>query len=351
MTTLFEQRDHHTYIIAELSCNHVGSFRVAEQTFRAVATAGADAVKIQTDTLLEGTGSTIQCTNDYFTINDGTIWDGKNLFELYMETYTPIEWHSDLKGLAEELGLDFLSTPYSVESADMLDQLGVQMFKIASMELMDLPFVRHVAAKGKPVILSRGMSEAEEIEAAVDACRSVGNDRIAVLQCVSQYPTRFQDANVSAVRTIRDTFNVLTGVSDHTPGSTVPVLSVAYGGQIVEKHVTISRRLGGPDAAFSMEIDEFSSMIADIRNAEQAIGDGSLVHADDTKRQRYARRSLFVVQDIEQGEPFTKQNVRSIRPGDGLDPNLIDSVVGKKATRSLEKGTPLSERDIDNFAL
>ena len=340
---------HPSLIIGELSANHVGSLHVAKQTIRAMAEAGADAVKIQTDTLLEGTGSTIDCKNDYFTIRDGSIWDGANLYDLFMETYTPLEWHQPLKELSEELGLLFFSTPYSPESADFLDELGVPAYKIASMELVDRPFLEYVAQKGKPLVLSRGMSEFDDIKKAVEICRDAGNNQVIVLHCISEYPTKLEDANVSVVPRIMDDFGVISGVSDHTPGIEVPVASTVLGGRVIEKHVILDRKLGGPDASFSLDISEFKHMVESVRNAEKALGDGNYELPKKVKNQSFTGRSLFVVKDVEKGERFTKENVRSIRPGDGMDPNRKPDILGKTATRKISRGTPLSPRFISNL--
>lgn len=335
-------QNHPTFIIGELSCNHVGSLQVARQTIQAMAKAGADAIKLQTDTLPQGTGSTIDCSNECFTIQDGTIWDGSNLFQLYMETYTPLEWHKVLKKLCEDLGLIFLSTPYSPESADFLEEMNVPAYKIASMELMDLPFIEYVAKKGKPIILSRGMSEKEGIYKAIKTCHEVGNYKTVILHCISDYPTKFEEANVLAVKDIMNEFNVISGVSDHSPGHVIPLISTTLGGRIIEKHVIIHRELGGPDATFSMTIEEFSEMIKNIRICEKALGNGGFKLPSKVKERKVFQRSLFAVEEIKIGETLTKNNVRSIRPGDGIHPNYLPYILGTHATVEIRRGTPLS---------
>lgn len=333
--------NHPAFIIGELSCNHIGSLEVAKKTILAMAESGADAIKLQTDTLLDGTGSTIECDNDYFLIKDDTIWDGRALYDLYMETYTPLEWHEPLKKICEDLGVIFLSTPYSFEAADFLENLEVPIYKIASMEMMDLPLVKHIAKKKKPIIMSRGMSEYNEIKKAIDVCKAVGNEDIIILHCVSEYPLSYENANVLAVQSIREEFNVISGISDHSPGAIIPAASIAHGAKVIEKHVILHKKLGGPDSQFSLSIEEFDEMVKTIRNTEKALGSGSFRLPDPIKKQNYAKRSLFAVVNINKGEQFSNMNVRSIRPGFGIDPNLYQEVIGKKASRDIFKGEPL----------
>lgn len=330
-----------TFIIAELSCNHLGSYKVAEATIKAMHEAGADCVKLQTDSL-DDKGSTIDCDNDYFKIDDDTLWDGRNIFDLYKETYTPWEWHEPLRELAEGLGMEFFSTPYSPESADFLESLDVPAYKIASFELVDLPLVEHIARKGKPMIMSTGMAELEDIEEAINVCKNVNNSQIALLKCTSSYPATLEEANVQTVPDMIQRFNVLSGVSDHTMGSAVPAAATALGGRIVEKHFILDRRLGGPDAAFSMEPLEFRNMVDTIRGIEKALGSIQYDLPQKQKNKKIFGRSLFIVKPMHAGEIFTEENVRSIRPGYGLSPNFLKQVIGKKVKRDVKKGTPLT---------
>ena len=331
-----------TFIIAELSCNHLGSYKVAEQTVKAMKEAGADCLKLQTDSL-DDKGSTIDCDNRFFKIEGNTLWDGRNLFDLYKETYTPWEWHEPLFKLAEELGMEFFSTPYSPESADFLESLDVPAYKIASFELVDLPLVRHIAKKGKPLIMSTGMAELEDIEAAVQACREAGNSEIALLKCTSSYPARAEEANVRTIPNMIERFGVVCGVSDHTMGAAVPAASTALGGRIVEKHFILDRKLGGPDGPFSMMPGEFKHMVDMIRDVEKALGNVQYSLPAARKKQKIFGRSLFIVSPLEPGDTLTSENVRSIRPGYGMAPCMMKKVLGKRVNQKVERGTPLTE--------
>ena len=328
-----------TYIIAEMSANHGQDFNQAVQIVKAAKEAGADAVKLQTytpDTL------TLDCDNEYFQIGKGTIWEGKNLHKLYGEAYTPWDWQPKLKLLAEELGLDCFSSPFDFSSVDFLETMNVPAYKIASFELVDLPLIRRVAATGKPTIMSTGMASLGEIEDAVRAFREAGGQELALLKCTSAYPSPPEEMNLRTIAHLAEMFHVPAGLSDHTLGITVPVTAVAMGACIIEKHFTLSRAAGGPDAAFSLEPQEFKAMVEAVRTAERALG---RVNYDVTKKEqasRMFRRSLFVVQDIAAGEQFTEQNVRSIRPSNGLAPKHQAEVLGRRATQDIARGTPLS---------
>ena len=328
-----------TYIIAEMSANHGQDFNQAVQIVKAAKDAGADAVKLQTytpDTL------TLDCDNKYFQIGSGTIWEGRNLHQLYGEAYTPWDWQPKLKLLAEELGMDCFSSPFDFTSVDFLETMNVPAYKIASFELVDLPLIRKVAATGKPTIMSTGMASLGEIEDAVRAFREAGGKELALLKCTSAYPSPPEEMNLRTIVHLSEMFHVPAGLSDHTLGITVPVTAVAVGACIIEKHFTLSRAAGGPDAAFSLEPLEFKAMVEAVRTAERALG---RVNYDVTKKEqasRMFRRSLFVVRDIAAGEKFTEQNVRSIRPSHGLAPKHLSDVLGHQATASIKKGTPLS---------
>jgi len=327
------------YIIAELSANHNQEFSQAVDLIHAANEAGADAVKIQTytpDTL------TIDCDNEYFKIGEGTIWEGKNLYSLYKEAYTPWEWQSDLKKIAGNLGLDFFSTPFDFSSVDFLESLDVPAYKVASFEIIDIPLIRKIAQTGKPVILSTGMASLAEIEDAVHVIRKEGNDQIALLKCTSAYPALPEEMNVRTIPHLAQMFDVPVGLSDHSLGISVPVAGVALGACIVEKHFTLSRQMPGPDSAFSLEPPEFKAMVEAIREVEKALGRVCYEVSEHEKASRVFRRSLFVVKDIKKGEFFNEENVRSIRPGFGLAPKYLSWVLTKRAKQNLGRGTPLS---------
>ena len=325
------------FIIAELSANHNGSIDVALETVKAAKRAGADCIKLQTyraDTI------TIDSQKDDFLIK-GTIWDGKNLFELYKEAYTPWEWHDTLfKGAAAE-GLICFSSPFDPTSVDLLESLNTPAYKIASFEITDIPLIEYVASKGKPIIISTGIATLEDIELALDACRRMGNYDIALLKCTSSYPAPIEEANMTMVKDLAERFGVISGLSDHTMGSTVPVVATCFGAKIIEKHFIFDRSIGGPDASFSMNEEEFTQMVKAVREAESAIG---VVDYELTNKQIKGKdfcRSLYVVEDIRTGEVFSEKNIRSIRPGFGLHPKYYKDVIGTKAKSDFTKGDRL----------
>lgn len=326
------------YIVAEMSANHNQSYEQALEIIRAVKKAGADAIKLQTytpDTL------TIDCANEYFQIGKGTIWEGKNLYQLYGEAYTPWEWHAGLKDEAERLGMDFFSTPFDDTAVDFLDKLGVGFFKVASFEVVDIPLLQKIASTGKPVIMSTGMATLAEIDEAVQTLCSSGSPALALLKCTSAYPALPEEMNLRTIPHLATAFACPVGLSDHTVGIAVPIAAVAVGACIVEKHFTLSRTVPGPDSAFSLEPDEFKTMVEAIRITEKALG---TVRYTVTKREaasRVFRRSLFAVTDIRKGEIFTKINIKSIRPGYGLAPKYLEEVLGRSAAVDLIEGTPL----------
>jgi pseudaminic acid synthase len=327
------------YIIAELSANHNHDFDQALKLVHAAKEAGADAVKLQTytpDTL------TIDCENEYFRIGKGTIWEGKNLYQLYREAYTPWEWQPKLKANANDLGMDLFSTPFDFTAVDFLEDMGVPAYKIASFELVDLPLIKRVAQTGKPMIMSTGMATLAEIDEAVQTAREAGATQIALLKCTSAYPALPEEMNLRTIPHMAEAFGTPVGLSDHTLGIAVPVAAVALGACIIEKHFTLSRSIPGPDSAFSLEPHEFKAMVEAVRTAEKAIGRVSYDVTDREKASRVFRRSLFVVKDMKAGDTFTAENLRSIRPGYGLPPKYYDIVLGKKVTRSIKRGTPMS---------
>ncbi len=331
-------RDHPAYIIAELSGNHNQDFNQAVALIHAAKEAGADAVKLQTytpDTI------TIDCDNAYFRIKKGTIWEGKNLFELYGEAFTPWDWQPRLKQVAEEIGLDLFSTPFDPTSIDFLEAIDVPAYKIASFEIVDIPLIRNVARRKKPVIISTGMATREEIEEAVGAARDEGNNEIALLKCTSAYPAPSSACNLRTIRDLEASFNVPVGLSDHTLGITVSVTAIALGACIIEKHLTLSRSISGPDSTFSLEPAEFSQMVKAIREAESSLGSVTYEITEAEKASRAFRRSLFFVRDLKKGETLTAENIRSIRPGDGLPPKFYNELLGRCAKKKIKRGTPV----------
>ena len=339
------KKDNSVFVIAELSANHNGSLETALETIRAAKRTGANAIKLQTytaDTL------TIQSEKDDFIIKSGSIWDGKTFYDLYKSAYTPWEWHEKLFKCAKEEGLICFSSPFDKSAVDFLENLDVPAYKIASFEITDIPLIEYVASKGKPVILSTGIATFEDIELALDACHRYGNNNIALLKCTSSYPAPIEEANIAMITDFREKFKVIPGLSDHTLGSTVPIVATTLGARIIEKHFILDRSIGGPDASFSMNEKEFTEMVKAVREAEKAVG---VVNYEPTEKQIKGRafsRSLYVVQDIKKGEIISEKNVRSIRPGFGLHPKYLKDFLGKKLNCTVEKGTRLSNDMIDN---
>jgi pseudaminic acid synthase len=333
----FELGKGKTFIIAELSANHNGSLETAIETIKAAKRTGADAIKFQTytaDTI------TIDSKKDDFLIK-GTIWEGKNLYQLYQEAYTPWEWHEKLFKAAEDEGLIYFSSPFDKTAVDFLEELNVPAYKIASFEITDIPLIEYVASKGKPIIISTGIAELEDIELAIDACKRMGNDNIAILKCTSSYPAPIEEANMAMIRDFEKRFGVISGLSDHTMGATVPIVATSMGAKIIEKHFILDRSIGGPDASFSMNEAEFTEMVNAVREAEKAIGKVDYHLTDKQKSGKAFSRSLYVVKDMKAGDVITEENVRSIRPGYGLHPKYYAQILGKKVNTDLEKGDPI----------
>ncbi len=327
-----------TYIIAELSANHGGTVDHAFKVIRAMKDAGADAVKLQTytpDTM------TIDCDRPEFRVGNGTLWEGRMLYDLYQEAHTPWEWHADLFKLANELGMDCFSTPFDRTAVDFLEELDPPCYKVASFELVDLPLIEYIASKGRPIIMSTGMGSLAEISDAVEIIKSAGVP-LALLKCTSAYPSLPESMNLRTIPHLAEAFGVPTGLSDHTLGTAVPVAAVALGACIIEKHFTLSRRDLGPDSAFSLEPHEFKAMVDAVRIAEAAVGCVNYLITEKELASRVFRRSLFVTADIRQGEALTNENIRSIRPGNGLPPKFLPNVIGRHAAKDLAMGTPLS---------
>ncbi len=338
-----KNQSHNVFIIAELSANHNQDINIAKETIYAMKESGADAVKLQTytpDTL------TIDCDNEYFQIKQGTLWDGQTLYNLYKQAYTPWEWHFELKELAEKLGLVFFSTPFDKTAVDFLEKLNVPIYKIASFEITDIPLIEYVASKGKPMIISTGISTFEDIELAVNTCKQSGCQDITLLKCTSAYPAPLEEANLLTIPDMKKRFGVKVGLSDHTLGISVPIAAVALGAEVIEKHFILDKKIGGPDAEFSLEPKEFADMVKSIREVELALGEVNYELSPKVEKSRIFARSLFAVEDIREGEVFTEKNIRSIRPGFGLHPKYYKSLLGKKSKRVIKRGEPIREEDL-----
>lgn len=329
---------HPVYIIAEMSANHGQSFDRAVAIIHAMKDAGANAVKLQTytqDTI------TIDADRPEFVVDKG-LWAGKTLYQLYGEAYTPWEWQPHLMKVANELGMDCFSTPFDTSAVDFLAKMHVPAYKIASFEIIDLPLIHTVAEQGKPVILSTGMASLQEIQDAIHTVRAAGNDQIILLKCTSAYPTPPEEVNLRTIQDLSLRFGIPIGLSDHTRGITVPVAAVALGACIIEKHFCLSRNEPGPDTAFSLEPHEFAAMVDAVRTTEKALGNISYEQTASEGVSAVHRRSLFVVKDIAEDEELTRENIRSIRPGNGLSPKELPHVLGKRAKKRIERGTPLT---------
>ncbi len=333
-----------TFIIAEMSANHLQDFDRAVAIIKAAKDAGADAIKLQTytpDTI------TLDSDNACFQITQGTIWDGTTLHKLYQTAYTPWEWHSDLKKIAEEMGLVFFSSPFDLTSIDFLEKLDVPVYKIASFEATDIPFIRKIARIGKPIIMSTGISYLEDLELALRTCREEGNENVILLKCTSAYPAPYEDINLNTIPSMKGVFDCLVGLSDHTMGNAVASAGVALGAKVVEKHLTLSRADGGADAAFSMEPAEFKEMADNIRMIEKALGKVTYELTDKQKKSREHSRSLFIAKDMKAGEVFTPDNLRSVRPSCGLHTKYYEELLGKKVRKDVKMGTPMSWELVD----
>ncbi|WP_299900413.1 pseudaminic acid synthase [uncultured Aquimarina sp.] len=327
------------FIIAELSANHNGDFEVAVETIKAAKRTGADAIKLQTytpDTL------TIDCDNEHFRIEGGTLWDGKTLYELYGEAYTPWEWHQKLFQVAEEEGLICFSSPFDHTAVDFLEKFDVPAYKIASFEIQDIPLIKYAASKGKPIIISTGIATEEDVRLAVETCKAEGNNDIILLKCTSSYPAPLELANLNTIPDIKKRFNVEVGFSDHTYGSLAPAIATTLGAKVIEKHFILNKSIGGPDADFSLDENEFTEMVNAVRNTEKMLGVATYQLSEKVKKNRKFARSLFVVEDVKKGDIISEKNIRSIRPGYGLHPKYYESLLNKTFSKDVKKGQPLS---------
>jgi len=339
---------HPTYIVAELSGNHNQEFGQAVELVRAAKRSGADAVKLQTytpDTI------TIDSDKKYFKIAGGTPWDDRTLYDLYLEAYTPWDWQPNLKSLADDLEIDFFSSPFDYSAVEFLEKIEVPCYKVASFENIDLPLIEKMANTGKPIIMSTGMANLGEIEEALQTAYLAGTSQVALLKCTSAYPAPPEEMNLRTIPHLAEAFHIPVGLSDHTLGIAVPVAAVSLGACIVEKHLTLSREIPGPDSLFSLEPREFENMVKAIRTAEKAVGKVCYGMTKREAKNRVFRRSLFAVKDIKLGDMFTEENVRSIRPGHGLAPKLLKDVLGHCASCDIERGTPIDWKLVARSAL
>lgn len=324
-----------TFIVAELSANHGHKLEIALESVRAIAAAGVDAVKIQTYT---ADTMTLNCQKKDFVVSGGTIWDDTNLYDLYIQAYTPWEWHQAIFDEAKKCGIMCFSTPFDNTAVDFLEECGNPIMKIASFEITDVNLIRYAASKGKPMVISTGVATQEDIELAIQACHEAGNHDITLLRCVSAYPAPMENVNLRTMQDMKERYGVKVGLSDHTMGSDVAIAAVALGAEMVEKHFILDRAIGGPDAAFSMTVEEFKQMVTSIRNVEKALGKVDYPTDPSQIKGRQFSRSLYIAEDMKAGDILTEKNLRSVRPGYGLHPKYLNECLGKKVNRDLEKG-------------
>lgn len=332
-----DDKSNRVFIIAEMSANHNHSLDVAVETIRAAKAAGADAIKLQTytaDTL------TINSDKPYFQIHQGTLWDGTTLYQLYQQAFTPWEWFPELMRVAAEENIVCFSSPFDKSSVDFLESLHVPAYKIASFEIVDIPLIEYIASKGKPMMISTGIATLDEIAEAINACHRQGNFDVALLKCTSSYPAPLDSVNLRTIPDMHSRFKLPIGLSDHTLSSSVAVAAVAVGARIVEKHFILDNKIGGPDAAFSMTKEKFAEMVSNIRQVEQALGKATYELTESVRKSRKFARSLFVVNDMHAGDLITEQNVRSIRPSDGLAPKFLPQILGRRVNCDIERGEP-----------
>lgn len=331
-----------TFIIAELSANHNNDLDLVIKTIEKMAWAGANAIKIQT---YKPESLTLNLNSGYFSKKKDGLWKGFTPWDLYSKASLPYEWHKKIKDVAELNGLIFFSSPFDLEAVDFLENLEVPMYKIASFEITDIPLIKYTASKNKPMIISTGVAELNDIKNAVNACLEANNKDITLLKCTSQYPSEIKDANLNTMIDLKNQFNVSIGLSDHTMGYVVPMTAVSLGAEVIEKHFILNRNLGGPDSSFSMEPDEFKLMVDNVRLVEKSLGN---ISYNVSEKDKLRRRSLFVICNIKKGEKFTNNNLKSIRPGNGLSPSKLKDVLGKESVIDIEKGTPLSHDMIND---
>lgn len=331
-----------TYIIAEMSANHAGDINRAKAIIRAAKEAGADCIKIQTytaDTI------TIDCDNEYFTVKNDA-WQGENLYHLYARAYTPWEWQKELKEEADRVGIDFFSTPFDKTAVDFLESIGVEFYKIASFEVVDIPLIKRVASTGKPIIMSTGMATTEEIEEALAAMKECGNENVILLKCSSNYPAIIEDMNLCTIKDMQERFNVPVGISDHSLGHLSTTVAVSQGACVIEKHFCLDKETDNADVSFSMDPKEFSEMVRSVREVEAALGQVTYGVSAQEHDSYMARKSIFVTKDIKEGDTFSEENIRVIRPSYGLKPKYYETILGTKASQDIAFGTPLSKEHL-----
>ena len=329
------------FIVAELSANHNGSLDVAIETVRAAKRAGANAIKLQTytpDTI------TLDCNKDDFIIKSNSIWDGQKYYELYKKAFTPWEWHPKLFNVAKEEGLICFSSPFDKTAVDFLEGLGNPIYKVASFEITDIPLIEYIATKGKPIILSTGIARLDDIELAINTCKKAGNYQIILLKCVSSYPAPIEEANLVMISDLAQRYKVTTGLSDHTLGTTAPVVAVTQGAKIIEKHFILDKSVGGPDSSFSLDEKEFTQMVKAVREAELAIGQVDYNLTEKQQQSRNFSRSLYISKDVKKGDIVTESNIKSVRPGYGMHPKHLPDILGKIFTKDCKIGTRVDEK-------
>ena len=331
----FDLNTNKVYIIAELSANHNGSLQTALDTIKAAKECGADAIKLQTYT---ANTLTLNCKRDDFMINGGTLWDGKSLYELYKEAYTPWPWHKELFEYARAIDIDIFSSAFDKTAVDFLEQFNPSAYKIASFEITDYDLIRYTASKMKPMIISTGIASIDEIQDAVDICREVDNNNIILLKCTSAYPAPLEDSNLVMIPSLAQTFGVISGFSDHTLGSTAPIAAVALGAKVIEKHFILDKSIGGADVEFSMDKQEFKDMVKAIRDTQKLLGKIDYSLTKKKKESRRFSRSLYVAKDIKKGEKFSEENIRSVRPGYGMHPKYLKDILGKTSQKDYQFG-------------
>ena len=334
------------FIIAELSANHGGDINIAKDTIKAAKDIGANAIKLQTytaDTL------TLDCDSEDFIIKGGTLWDDRKLYDLYKEAYLPWEWHKELFDYARSIDIDIFSSPFDKSAVDFLEQFNPSVYKIASFEITDYELIRYTASKGKPIIISTGIATIDEIQDAVNICRKEGNNNIVLLKCTSAYPAALEDANLIMIENLATTFDVISGFSDHTLGSTAPIVATTLGAKVIEKHFILDKSIGGADADFSLDKKEFEQMIKAVRDTEKLIGKVDYTLTEKKKKSRQFSRSIYASKDIKKGEKFTEDNIRSVRPGYGLHPKYLNNILTKESKLDYEFGTPIRLVEVDSI--
>ena len=344
MKNIFNTDNNDVFIIAELSANHNGSKEIAIETIKAAKRAGADAIKLQTYT---PESMTLDCSNEDFIINNNSIWDGQTFFELYKKAHTPWEWHKELFQVAHEEGLICFSSPFDKTAVDFLENLNNPIYKIASFEITDIPLIDYISKKGKPIIISSGIASLEDISLAIKTIRDNDNNNIALLKCTSSYPAPLDEANLIMIQDFKRKFNVISGLSDHTDGIIAPVVATALGARIIEKHFILNHDIGGPDASFSLDEEEFANMVKLVRLAQESIGYINYQLTPKQEKSRTFSRSLYVSSNIKKGEKFSSKNIRSIRPGFGLHPKYYNKIIGKNSNKDFIVGDRLSTKDLD----